>query len=167
MSRRPGFTLIELLLYTALVSLLGIASIAFSVALIRTRVKSQVMSEVVHNGRFSSRLITTKLASASAVTSLAPTDLCLTMLDPSENPTRLYLSGSRLYLGWGGGGSCTSTTFNEPLTSSSVIVTNLVFTDASTLGTNHVNYSYTVTSAAGIRKEWQYAQNLFSSVELR
>lgn len=159
-------TLIELIIYIALVSGIGMASIMFVTNLVTGRVKSVLEENVIHNMRLSTRRISSEIRQSSAIISLATTDLCLTTSVPSRNPTRIYLSSSRLYLGFGG--SCASPTDSYPLTSADVSVSDLVFKDSTSGDAKTIDFTYKISGLNTVgRQEWIYDTTASSSASIR
>jgi hypothetical protein len=68
--------------------------------------------------------------------------------DSTRNPTRIYLTGNAIRIGWGGGvANCASTTNDVPLTGTNVTVSSLVFTNlTSGVLTKHIQFTYTISS---------------------
>jgi len=162
-----GFTLIELILYTALVSIIISGAILFAWDIIYGRVKSQVQQEVNQNLRLASKRIVYEVRNASDINSVGANDLCLASADSDRNPTKIYVSSGRLWIGWGGGSSdCTGLTNDEPLTTNLVSVSGLNFNDLSFGESKNIDFTITVEST-GDRQEWQKSQTYSSSVEVR
>lgn len=163
---KKGTTLIELILYIAIVSGIAMASVMFVTDLVRGRVKSVLQENVTHNTRLATRRIAYELRQATDIISLSPTDICLTSPTPGRSPTRIYLSSGRLYLGWGG--SCLSLTTTYPLTSEDVLVSDLVFNNATVASAAMVDYSFKIsgTNIVG-RQEWVYDTTASGSASLR
>lgn len=161
-----GFTLVELILYIALVSIFISGAVLFAWDIIYGGVKSQTQRNVIQNLRLVSKRISYEIRNASGVVSLSSSDLCLSNTNATYNPTRIYLSGGKLRIGWGGG-SCGATTNDEPLTSSNVTVPTLIFTDLSS-GVDSININFSVTvDSTGDRQEYQKSETCTSSIELR
>lgn len=167
-SNQRGFTFIELILYIALVSIFIGGAITFAWNVIYGGIKSGVEREVNQNLRLAAKRIAFEIRNASAINSVGVSDLCLASATAARNPTRIYVSGGRLRVAWGGGSlNCTSMTSDQPLSTNLVTVSGLTFTDrsAGTLSAN-VDYSFTVSST-GVREEWQASQSYSGSAEVR
>jgi type II secretory pathway pseudopilin PulG len=167
-SRNKGFTFIELILYVGIVSIVISAATLFAWDIIYGRVKSTIQQEVSQNLRFVSQRIMYEVRNASDSNLVAADSICLANSDAERNPTRIYLNSGRVRIGWGGGTSnCTALTHDEPLTSDTIAVTALSFTDLSS-GTDskNIKFSITVESTAD-RKEWLLSETYASAVELR
>ena len=163
-----GFTLIELILYVALLSIFIGGAVLFAWDVIYGRVKSNVQQEVSHNLRYAGKRILYEIRNASAINSVSSSNICLASSNSARNPTRIYVSSSRLQIAWGGGSSdCTSMTNDEPISSNEVTVSSLTFTDlSSSTDSYNINFAITVDSTAD-REEWQRSQSYSSSAELR
>lgn len=164
-----GFTFIETMIYITLISIFISGAISFALNIIYGRVKAQGQQEISQNLRLTSKRIVYEIRNASAINSVAASDLCLASANSTYNPTRIYLSSERLRIGWGGGSTdCTGLTNDQPLTTNRVRVTDLTFTNLSS-GTNSYNikFSLTIENLTGEREEFQKNQTYSSSVELR
>jgi type II secretory pathway pseudopilin PulG len=163
---KKGNTLIELIIYITIVSGIGMASVLFVTNIITGRVKSSLEENVIHNMRLSTRRITQEIRQATAITSISSTDLCLASPTIGRNPTRIYLSSNRLYLGFGG--SCASSTTSYPLTSTNVTVSNLVFSNSTTGLAKTIDYTYKISGNNVVgRQEWLYDTTASMSASIR
>ncbi|MEI8232434.1 MAG: hypothetical protein WCG44_01685 [bacterium] len=163
---KKGNTLIELILYIAIVSGIAMTSVMFVTDLVKGRVKSVLEENVAHNARLASRRLNYELRQATSITSATATDICLVSPTVGRNPTRIYLSSGRLYLGWGG--SCASPTVTYPLTSSDVTITSLAFNDSSVGASHQLDYSFKVSGNNTVgRQEWIYDTTASGSASLR
>lgn len=166
-TRSEGFTLIELILYIALISIFISGAVVFAWDILLAQSKSNVQLEVNQNMRLVTRRINYEIRNASAINTVSPTSICLASTDPLRNPTRIYISSGTLRVAWGGGSAnCTSMTNDEPLSSSSVTVSALTFTDRSETSSRNIEYQITISTTAD-RQEWQKSETVRSSVELR
>lgn len=159
-------TLIELIIYIAIVSGIGMASVMFVTNLVTSRVKSSLEENVIHNMRLSTRRVAYEIRQATGFTLTSATDLCLTSPTIGRNPTRIYLSSNRLYLGFGG--SCASSTTSYPLTSTDVSVTSLSFKDSSAGAAKAIDFTYKISglNTTG-SQEWIYDTTASSSASIR
>lgn len=165
-----GFSLIELILYVAIVSIFITSVIQIGWNIMYGRVKSQVYEEVNYNSRLAAKRITYELRNATGIHAISASDICLASPDAAHNPTRIYVSGDRLHVGWGGGGTdCSGVTNDHPLTSNLVSLSNLQFSDLSDAeNSHHVQFSFTIDyNTPGTRQEWERTQTYQSSVEIR
>jgi len=170
MKRRNGFTLIEMILYIGIVSIIlgGVVQIAWNA--LYGQVKAQVIEQVNYAARFVGKRMLYEIRNATAINSVSATDLCLASSDSIRNPTHIYLSGSTIRIGWGGGGTtCLATTNDVALTGTNVTVSNLAFTNlTSGILTRHIQFTYTVSSSATSgRQEYKWSQQYEGSAELR
>jgi len=164
-SSKSGFTLIELIIYVAIVSIFMSGAIMFAWDIIYGQAKSQTHQLVNHNIRLVSGRINHEIRQAESITTATGSTLSLVMTDAARNPTVISLDQGKLMMGYGSGGSC-PTSSPCALTSDKLTVTELVFTDLSTTGTDHVRYLVTVESQSD-RQEWNKTQTYTSSAELR
>lgn len=168
---QAGFSLIEIILYMAVVSIFVTGAVLYGWNIIYGRIKSQVQLDVNYNLNLVTSRLNYELRNALAINSLSATDLCLQVSDSAHDPTRFYLSSGVVRVAWGGGSNdCTGMTNDQPLTNSSVDVSNLEFTDLSSGGgeTKNVQYTITIDSVnSSNRQEWDKTQTYSSSVELR
>ena len=167
---RQGFTLIEMVLYIAIVSIFlgGVVRLAWGS--VYGRVKASVMQNVNYAARFAGKRMMYEIRNASGITSVSANSLCLSSADAARNPTKIYLSGGAIRIGWGGGvASCATTTNDVLLTGTNVTVSNLVFTNltSGTL-TKHIQFTYTISSSATSgRQEYVASQTYEGSAETR
>jgi prepilin-type N-terminal cleavage/methylation domain-containing protein len=170
MKHARGFTLIEMILYIAIVSIFlgGVVQLAWNS--IYGRVKAQVMEHVNYAARFVGKRMMYEIRNASAINSLSAGSICLASSDSTRNPTRIYVTGGTIRIGWGGGGTtCATTTNDVALTGTNVTVSSVFFTNltSGTL-TRHIQFIYTITSsAASGRQEYVASQSYEGSAELR
>jgi prepilin-type N-terminal cleavage/methylation domain-containing protein len=166
-----GFTLIELIVYVALIAIFVTGAIQFGINVVYGRVKSNVVQEVTQNLRLTSKKVMFEVRNASGINSVSATSICLSNSDASRNPTRIYLSGTELRIGWGGGSPvCAGLTSDFKLTSNLVEVTSLTFTNLTTLSTRSKNIKFTLTidslNPSG-RAEYERSQTFTGSAEVR
>ena len=165
-----GFTLIELTMYIGLVSIVMGGAVLFGWDAVLGKVKSRAQQEVSSNIRFAAKRIVYEIRNATAINSLATDDLCLAMADASRNPTRIYVSGERLTIGWGGGGSCAAVTNTAVLTSNLTRVQTLRFQNISSLDGKSKNIQFSITVASnnpGGKKAWDAQDTIQASAEIR
>ena len=163
-----GFTLIELILYIGLIAIFLSGMIFFTWNVILGGTKSNIQLLVNQNIRFASKRISYEIRNSSSINSLTTNDLCLASLDTMRNPTRIYTSGNELRIAWGGGSTnCTGMINDQQLTSSGLVISDILFTDRSTIGTSqNVEYTLMVSSSSD-RQEWQHSQVYTETVEIR
>ena len=168
--RSGGFTLIEMILYIAIVSIFlgGVVQLAWNS--IYGRVKAQVLQHVNYASRFAGKRMLFEIRNASAITSVSATSICLASSDSTRNPTRIYLTGNAIRIGWGGGvANCASTTNDVPLTGTNVTVSSLNFTNLTNgVLSQHIQFTYTISSSATSgRQEYVASQTYEGSAEIR
>ena len=165
-----GFTLIELLIYTALAGMFLTGVTYFAIGLLNGQAKTLVEQEVNDNLRNATRRIVFEIRNAQGINSLTSNDLCLQMSNATYNPTRVYLSSSKIRIAWGGGSAnCTSMTNDVQLTSDLVTVNSINFYNhtSGTLTKNisfNLNISYNSSSGGQV---WTKNQNYTGNAELR
>ena len=108
-----GFTLIEMLIYTALAGIFLVAITYFAIGLLNGQAKTLVEQEVNDNLRGAMRRIEFEIRNAQDINTIATSDLCLKMKNATYNPTRIYLSGGKARIAWGGGSSNCSAMTND------------------------------------------------------
>ena len=167
---KKGFTLIEMILYIGVVSIFlgGVVQLAWNS--IYGRVKAQVLQHVNYASRFAGKRILFEIRNASDITSVSATSICLAQTDSTRNPTRIYITGNAIRIGWGGGvANCASTTNDEPLTGTNVTVSSLTFTNLTNGAlSKHIQFTYTVSSSVTSgRQEYVASQTYEGSAELR
>lgn len=169
MKKTRGFTLIEMILYVAIVSIFlgGVVQLAWNA--LYGRVKTQSVQRVQSTARFIGKRLMYEIRNASGIVSVSASSLCLSSADPARNPTRIYLVGDTIRLGWGGGDmTCQTTTVDVPLSGFSGVRSTLVFTNVSSALTRHVQFTYTVSSSAvSGRQEYAAAATYEGSAEVR
>lgn len=171
MYSKRGFTIIELILYVALLSIVMTGIISFSLDMLGGRVKSRSQREVQDNLRFAMKRMQYEIRNAASIQSISPADVCLAVPDSTYNPTRFYLVGNRLTVGWGGGSAdCQTVNQTAYLTGNQVEVERLAFTNGSSPDgkSQHILISLTIRSVnAGLRQEWNAREHATTSAELR
>lgn len=169
MKNKSGFSLIELIIYIALVGIFVNGFVIFGWDLILSSIKSQVHQEVDYNLLFIDHKISDEIRAAKSIYSLSQTKLCLENSNPNYNPTSLFLSGSDLKIGWGGGDeSCMNFANEEILNSNMVKVNSLVFENLSVSRSANIYYSIEMSYLNnGERNERDYKNSIHGSVEIR
>ncbi len=128
-----GFTIIETVFYIAIFSTVIIGLVAFSFEIVKNRVKNQVLFSVERDVRFCMLRMTQEINDAmdvnedSSVFGVHPGILSLEMPEEWKDPVVFDVTGGSLRVSYG----------NEPpvlLTSESIKVTNLVFSNYSVPG---------------------------------
>jgi Tfp pilus assembly protein PilW len=166
---RKGFTLIELILYIGLTSIIVVAVLNVMMTVVGTREKTQVMSFVQQELRFTMDRIEAAVRDAINIdtgNSTFANDhgvLSLAMSGVSVHPTTFAWSGSGVRVQEGTGNY-------TALTSSGIIVEMVRFTNLSaggTHGTVKIKLHATDAVAGSADKTYADAMTLESSVSLR
>lgn len=164
---QQGFTLIELLLYMAIATIVVTGVTILFVLVIGARVRTQTIGEVEGQGAFVVQQIGLSGRNAASINSPAPgtTDstLSLQVNDSTKSPTVYSLSNGVLYVTEGSG---------QPiaLTSPSITISDLSFTNLSTSGTpsEALRMSFTASYVNNIgRNEYDYSRTFTDSFSLR
>jgi Tfp pilus assembly protein PilW len=161
-----GFTLVELLLYVSIGALVISGFIAFGWNFLYTRVRARTQQELNQNMRLAAERISFEIRNATSSSSIGSSSITLLASDSAHSPVVIDLSDSRIRIGAGTSGACTS---SSPcaLTDNLVNVTNLSFTNLSSASAStNIRFSFTISSNTG-RVEYQYDQTYTGSAELR
>lgn len=165
-----GFTLIEMLIYTALAGIFLTGVTYFAIGILNGQAKTLVEQEVNDNLRNAMRRIEFEIRNAQDINTVTVGDLCLKMSNATYNPTRIYLSGGKVRIAWGGGSSnCASMTNDQQLTSNSVTVNSINFYNFGN-GTTTKNVSFKLdvsynNSSGG--QIWTRNQDYTTNAEIR
>ncbi len=166
-NHQQGFTLIELLLYVGTASIMLLVTSLFLSTLLQSRIKNQTIAEVEQQGLQVMQLITQTARNAEAITDPAvgeiASELTLTIVDASKNPTHFELSGNGVILVNEGAGAQISLT-NSRITASGLLFSNL--SRASTPGTIRIQFTLTHANPAG-RNEYNFSKIFIGSATLR
>lgn len=127
MEKAKGFTLVELLIYIAILTMILVLAAGLALEIIQGSIKNEAKIEVEENARFSLGKINFSLKNAAKI--IQPSDagessqeLGLNSQYPAKTPTRFLVDNYQLMLKEGG-------SIFFPLTSDSVKVTSLRFTN--------------------------------------
>lgn len=167
---KSGFTLIELLLYTGLVAIFVMAATTSLLDIIMGSTKSSVQQEVQENLRYVGQRIQFEIRNADTVnpgstfdTNLALNpDTIVSFSSPSpNNPTEFRVNEGILQIRQGSGDWIA-------LTSASLEVEELFFTDLSDLGSENVRFTVTLKyrNPSG-RTEWEKEATAETAAQLR
>ncbi len=126
-----GFTLLELIIYTGILSIVGVISVAIFSQISRTYVQNQSKIEVVQNLRTASQIIQQAIQQASGINSASSTYLSLAMQDPAKDPTEFRLFQDAIERKEGAGSWMRITTDQVKVTNLnfSIISTQFTFID--------------------------------------
>ncbi|MDA2922329.1 type II secretion system GspH family protein [Patescibacteria group bacterium AH-259-L07] len=171
MESHKAFTLIEILLYTAIIGVIVVSFVTFSISISDSKNKAYVATEVQENARMALKVISQKIRAAddvdigASVFGSDPGVLSLSMADASRNPTIIELDSDN--------GSLQITEgVNNPvqITTNRVNVTNLVFTNVTPSNVSresiHIQITVAYNNASG-DIEYTYSQSLQTAVSLR
>ncbi len=166
MIKKTGFTLIELLLYISLVSVMIFSIVTLYMNLVSARVKNQVVGEVEQQAVQVLQIITQTGRNATVINNplanQVGTSLSLAVVDGTKNPTVFDLSGGVIRMTEGAGSAV-------PLTSSSVSVSGLTFSNLSSSGspgTFRVQFTLNFVNPDG-RNELNYSKTFYASATIR
>jgi type II secretory pathway pseudopilin PulG len=163
---QTGFTLLELLLYVAIVGMLLLALAYFFVGTASTRIGGQIENDVNQQATFAMETITQTIRNSDSITAPAANvsgaQLTLAMTPSTVSPTIFALSSGVLTIKEGAGTVV-------PLTSSSVVVSNLTFSNASKASTpGSVQISFTMASSStSNRSEFSYSKTFTTTASVR
>ena len=170
MKNEGGFTFIEIILYTLLIGIFIVGVIDFGWNIIYGSIKSRNYQSVTQNLRFAEKRILFEIRNASGINTFSSQSICLSNSDSIRNPTKIYLSGGILRIGWGGGSAtCTSLINDVPLIDNLVTATSLNFVNL-TSGSLTKNIQVSLTLSAinpSGRNEWNRTQTFVTSAEIR
>lgn len=161
-----GFTLIELLLYTTLAAIMLISVSVFLSILLGSRVKNQTITEVEGQGLYLVQIITQAIRNSENIN--APPEgatspvLSLDVPDVLKNPTVFDENGGVVRISEGANTPI-------PLTSSRIVISDLVFWNLSrggTPGTLRIKFLLSHINPEG-KNEYDYAKVFYSSATLR
>ncbi|QQG47354.1 MAG: type II secretion system protein [Candidatus Woesebacteria bacterium] len=158
-----GFTLIELILYMAIVSVVTTSLISFGWNIINNGIKSTVDEEVYSNGRYIAEKIKYEIRNASGINTVNTTSISLSESNPADNPTVINLSSSRVTIKKGAAAAVS-------LNSNDTAISNLVFTNYSSLDnkTKNIQFSFTIFyKANSVRGDYQSSANFEGDGEVR
>lgn len=150
---KSAFTLIESIIYMAVVSIVTVGMVQFSIGAMSTGEKSHATQEVIQNAYFAMDVMRRTIQSAESVSAVSLGELVLSMEDSTKNPTLLNLEERILKIKEG---------LNESiaLTSKAVEVTDLQFIDLSSSNRTQsiqvvmtLNNEFTLQSTASVREQ--------------
>jgi type II secretory pathway pseudopilin PulG len=164
-----GFTLFETLIYIAIIGMVMVSFVSFSMSISDSRNETYTVSEVQANARLSISIINQKIRGAAGVVtarSIFDTDpgyLYLTVASSTLNPTIIGLNQDDGILGIKEGSNATSS-----ITSDEVKVTNLVFTNLTNLATvENIRTQITIGYISTSSPQFNHSQSVQSATSLR
>lgn len=166
---KKGFTLIELLVYISLSAVIFLTVISFIISLIQVSAKDRVISNVVYSGRLIQDRLSDAARHAEGVdvgASTFDTDpgvLVLDMVDVVDDPMTFSLNTDDgiFQINTAGGGEV-------PLTTGSISVTNLIFTDlTSAEDTGIIQVEFTLqTTADNKAPQYSYEESFQTTLRI-
>lgn len=166
MIKRRGFTLIELLLY---VSIMGVMIFSFAGMLsiiMQSRVKNDAIMEVEEQGAQAMHTMTQAVRNATAISvpvvASSSSELSVHMPAAGSSPTIFEVFGGALRIREG-------TASAIPLTNARVVVSDLLFTNLSRMGTPgtiRIQFTLTHVNPSG-RNEYEYTKIFYDSATIR
>lgn len=130
LKQRGGFTVLELVIFSAIFTMTAIAFISILITMTRVQLRQGAAAEVNQQSQFLLQTIQRYVEQSSLVETDAgnsTTSLKLRMSNPNYDPTRIYLSGTTIYIQ-------ESSTPAQALTSNRVNITDLSFIKKSNPG---------------------------------
>ncbi len=165
-----GFTLVELLLYISLVAIFVSAATVSLLDIILGSTKSSIQQEVQENLRYASQRIQFEIRNADTINPgssfgtnlvLNPATVVSFVSSSPNNPTEIRVSEGILQIKQGSGDW-------TALTSSTLEVEELVFTDLSDTGSENVRFTVTVRYRnPDVRSEWEKEATFETAAQLR
>jgi type II secretory pathway pseudopilin PulG len=167
---RRAFTLIEIIIYLAIVGMVALTLVTYSITVSTSRGKAAVVSEVQANARLALDMMRQKIRTASAINTGAGTSvfnshpgvLSLAMPNALENPTIFDIdtTSGRLRMKIGANPA-------EFLTSDEVSVTNLRFINLTDGPREHVRIFVTLRYKNAGSVDYQYEYSVESAVSVK
>lgn len=162
---RRAFTLVEIIIYLAIVGMIAVSLVLFSISVSSSRGKAKVVSEVQANARFALDTIRQKMRSASGINFGAglpgSTSNTLTLITLDPLPTIFDLdTNNRLRMK-------VSSNPIEFLTSDEISVTDLRFTNLTDGAREHVRMFMTLRYKNAGSVEYQYEYSVESAMSIR
>ncbi len=161
--KQEGFTLIEFLIYSVIVSFIVGALVLTAVNIMQARARLDTSEEVIYNGKTIIESITSHVRQAESFSILEGGELSLVMSVEEHNPTEFHLVDDVVSIKRGEGGFI-------PISSETVTVSNLEFTDVSHFGapagTVKVELTVEYSNPAG-REEYDFSRTFSTTENIR
>jgi len=163
---RRAFTLIEIIIYLAIVGMIAVTLVMYSISVSTSRSKAEVVAEVQANARFVLDVMRQKIRHASAINigastfDIHPGVLSVAMPSAPENPTVFSLDNGRLRVAVG-------TNQAEFLTSDEISVTDLRFINLTDGPREHVRIFMTLRYKKADSVEYQYEYSFETALGVR
>lgn len=167
---RKGFTLMEVVIYLGILSMIMVGFISFFLSINSSRNKNFVMHEVQANNRIALEYITQFVKASNGINTGSstfdsdPGILSLAMDDVAKNPTIISLDVDDGVIQVKEGASDA-----VAIVSGQVKVTNLVFTNLTSISTHdNVRVVYTTEyNSDGSNEEYVYSQSMTTAINVR
>ncbi|MEK7630790.1 MAG: prepilin-type N-terminal cleavage/methylation domain-containing protein [Patescibacteria group bacterium] len=162
---RRAFTLIEIIIYLAIIGMIAVTLVLFSISVSTSRGKAEVVSEVQSNARFALDIMRQKIRRASGINIAASTFnspqgvLSVVMPNASEN-TVFNLDNGRLRMTVGINPA-------EFLTSDEIEVTDLRFVNLTDGARENIRIFMTFRYKNAGSVEYQYEYSVESAMSIR
>lgn len=163
---KSGFTLVELIIYIALMGVLLLALSGFFGLVLRSRVKTQSISEVEQQGIQVMQIISQTVRNSTTInspsTGASGASLSVAVATPAKSPTVFDLSGGAIEIKEGAGAAVA-------LTNSRVVASDLSFYNLTRSGTKGiVRIQFTLTRLnLSNRNELNYSKIFYATAALR
>jgi len=162
---KKGFTLVETLIYVAILAMFIFSLIAFLNIMTNARINNQMVLEVNNQGDQVIKTITQSARNATTINTPAisstGSSLSLATSASGTNPTVFSISGGVLYMTEGSGSAIA-------ITNDKVVVSNLVFSNLSKIGTHGtIQIRFTLTSAISDPNITNKAVDFYGSATIR
>jgi len=170
---KKGFTLIELILYIGILTIILASLIPFAWNIIISSEKSNVIQEVSSNARLAGELIKQEIRSSIDINSASsnfgvnlasnPSYKLSLVKNSPDNPTIIRVNGGKIYIKKG-------LSDEVAITSKDVLVTDLVFTNYSSVDSKTKNIGFNISLKSNYSSQNQQYQsniNLVGDSEIR
>ncbi len=164
---RRAFTLIEIIIYLAIVGMIAVSLVMYSISVSSSRSKAEVVAEVQTNTRFALDIMRQKIRSADRIdfinsTLTNPGKLYLVMPTPTlaQSPVIFDIDNGRLRMKVGTGQYAL-------LTSDEIEVANLQFANLTKGAREHVSVSMTLRYKNAGSVEYKYEYSITSAIGVR
>ncbi len=164
--RSRGFTLIETLLYASIISVLILSFSVFFSIILQSRIKHQTMSQLDQEGIQAVQIVSQTIRNSKIINLPAQgatgATLSLDIFDNVKNPVVVNSSAGNIQIKEGTGAVI-------PLTSSEILVSNLLFSNVSRNDTpGIIKFQFTLTHInPSLRNEYDYEKTFYGSASLR
>ena len=165
-AKEQGFTLVEFVIYVAIFSIIALAIMSFSSAILKPKAKTMVVTEVDQQGNQYLQILTQTIRNAELVNSpgkgVSASSLSLDVVNVSNDPTIFDVNSGILQIKEGAA-------LAVPLTTDRVTVSNLTFknlTKKRGFGSVRINFTITYNNTSGA-PEYSYQKDFYATADLR